>query len=101
MPYSEARKTRERRLRAKYRKKTAITSIITLIIGLIVGFVLCVLSVNHDGPMSRLLKIGPVSRSDASTVIAGEVTPAPTPIPLDGDAQDGELVCVVRDITAA
>ena len=53
MPYTESRRARERRLRARYRRKTAVTAIIMLILGLIVGFVLCVVSGN-----SPLLCIG-------------------------------------------
>ena len=77
MPYSESRKARERRLRAKYRKKTAITSIITLILGLIVGFVLCVFSVNHTGPMSRMLKIGPLDKVAAPEALEADATVSP------------------------
>ena len=56
---SEARKARERRLRAKYRKKTITTSIITFIVGLVLGFVLCAVAVSHPGPISRMLGVGP------------------------------------------
>ena len=83
MPYHDSRRARERRLRAKYRKKTAITSIITLLIGLVVGFVLCVMSVNHTGPMSNILKIGPI----ADSVTVGAFV-APTPMPTDIDVPD-------------
>ena len=61
MPYSESRRMRERRLRAKYRRNTAITGVIMLVIGLILGFVLCVVSVSHPGMMRNVLKIGPIS----------------------------------------
>ena len=76
MASREHRSARERRLREKYRRKTAITSIFTLIVGLIAGFVLCVTSVNHPGAMSRLLKIGPLT-DNAVTVVA-DSTPEPT-----------------------
>lgn len=89
MPYSESRKSRERRLRAKYRKKTAVTSIITLFIGLIVGFVLCVFSVNHTGPMSRLLKIGPIDKVAAMEETDAQATP--TPMPEEEDEEDSVL----------
>lgn len=71
MPYHDSRRSRERerRLRAKYRKKTAVTSIITLVLGLIVGFALCVVSVSHPGMARNLLKIGSVS----DTVSTGDV----------------------------
>ena len=66
MAYSRSRRSRERRLRAQYRKKTAITGIIALILGIIAGFVLCVFSVNHPGPMSNFLKIGPISKTSVT-----------------------------------
>ena len=84
MPYSESRKARERRLRAKYRKKTAVTSIVTLVIGLVVGFVLCVMSVNHAGPMSRFLKIGPLSDSVSASISS-------TPVPSEAEENNDKL----------
>ncbi len=57
---TEARKARDRKLRAKYRKKTVTASVIALAIGLILGFVLCAVSVSHPGPISRMLGVGPV-----------------------------------------
>jgi len=44
MPYSTSRRTRERRLRAYYRRKIWTVAIIMLVIGLIVGFAACVYS---------------------------------------------------------
>ena len=61
MPSSESRRSRERRLRAKYRKQTIVTSVVTLVVGLVLGFALCVLSVNHPGFAQRLFKIGPLT----------------------------------------
>ena len=66
MAYS--RRSRERRLRAQYRKKTAITGVVMLLLGIIAGFVLCVFSVNHPGPMSNFLKIGPISNVTVTPV---------------------------------
>ena len=41
MPLSSSRKSRERRLRAYYRKKAWTAGIVMLIIGLVLGFVGC------------------------------------------------------------
>ena len=70
MPYSGSRRMRERRLRAKYRRNTAITGVVSLVLGLIVGFVLCVVSVSHPGIARNVLKIGPLT--DGSVVSAGD-----------------------------
>ena len=42
MAYNTSRRTRERRLRAKYRKKIVTAAIIMLIVGLVLGFLACV-----------------------------------------------------------
>ena len=78
MPYHDSRRSRISRLRAKYRRRTIITSFITLVIGLVVGFVFCVTSVNHAGPMSDLLKIGPIRDSVTPEMLATS-TPEPEP----------------------
>lgn len=72
MPYSTSRRTRERKLRAKYRKKIWTAAIVMLIIGLVLGFVVCAYSAKNSDRVAQLLKLAPQDESRMTI-------PTPTP----------------------
>ena len=91
MPYSTSRRTREKRLRAYYRKKIWTIAIIMLVIGLILGFVACVYSARNNDRVANMLQLSPQKESPY-------VTPSPMPADdpeenaaiLFGESEDGE-----------
>lgn len=79
MPYSTSRRTRERRLRAYYRKKIWTIAIIMLVIGLVLGFVACVYSAKNNDRVADMLQLTAQKQSPY-------VTPTPAPIDDEADA---------------
>ena len=84
MPYSASRKSREKRLRAYYRKKVWTTGIVMLIVGLIVGFIACACLVKTNDNIADLLGVGAqpaISEPLATATPMPVLTEAPTEVP--------------------
>lgn len=90
MPYSTSRRTREKRLRAYYRKKLWTVAILMLVIGLIIGFVACAYSAKNNDRVATLLQLKPAEDYSFATL-----TPEPTLMineaPLDQSVQGLEF----------
>lgn len=107
MAYNASRRTRERRLRAKYRKRVWTAAIIMLIIGLILGFVACVVTAKKSDRVAELLNLSPKDQQrmavladtteDPLTTVQPTDVLTSTPLPLATEAPEaGPTLAIVQ-----
>ena len=93
MAYNTSRRTRERRLRAKYRRKMLTAAIIMLIIGLVLGFVACVVTAKKSDRVAELLDLRPqaqpvaLATAEPTEEPALNIEPIETPAPEETEAE--------------
>ena len=91
MPYNSTRRTRERRLRAHYRKKIWTIAIIMLVIGLLAGFIGCVYFARTNDRVANILQLSAEKDS-------GFVTPTPKPLATEVPADENVVAAPTLEV---